>query len=123
MDFLIANEDRHLNNFGVIRNAETLEYIGMAPIFDNGTSLWYNTPSHRIKPMSPGIPSKPFKDTHGEQISLVRSFDWLDLSALDGIADEFRDILFDSDYIDDTRRETLCSALESRVRLLEEITG
>lgn len=123
VDFLIANEDRHLNNFGVIRNAETLEYIGMAPIFDNGTSLWYNTPSHRIKPMAPGIPSKPFKDTHGEQIFLVRGFDWLDLSALDGIADEFRDILFDSDYIDDIRREMLCSALESRVRLLEEIIG
>jgi len=41
----------------------------MAPIFDNGTSLLYNIPSHRIKPMSPGIPSKPFKDTHEEQIS------------------------------------------------------
>lgn len=30
---------------------------------------------HLIKPLSPSIPSKPFKDTHGEQISLVRNFD------------------------------------------------
>jgi hypothetical protein len=73
--------------------------------------------------MSPGIPSKPFKDTHGEQIALVRNFDWLDLSALDGIADEFRELLFDSDYIEDVRREMLCSALESRVRLLETMIG
>ncbi len=31
LDYLIANEDRHLNNFGVIRNAETLEWLGFAP--------------------------------------------------------------------------------------------
>ena len=32
----------------VIRNAETLSYIGMAPIYDNGTLLWYSTPAHLI---------------------------------------------------------------------------
>lgn len=122
VDFLIANEDRHFNNFGVIRNAETLEYIGMAPIYDNGTSLWYNTAAHLIKPMAPSIPSKPFKDTHREQIALIRSFDWLDISALNGIADEYRDLLSGSDYIDDVRREVLCGALESRVQMLKEIT-
>lgn len=39
-DFLIANEDRHIGNFGVIRNEETQEYTGMAPVYDNGTSEW-----------------------------------------------------------------------------------
>ena len=34
LDYLIANEDRHQNNFGVIRNAETLEWQGAAPIYD-----------------------------------------------------------------------------------------
>ena len=121
VDFLIANEDRHFNNFGVIRNAETLEFIGMAPIYDNGTSLWYNTPAHLIKPLSPSIPSKPFKDTHGEQISLVHSFDWLDISALDGISDEYYDLLSASAYIDPVRRDTLCDALDRRVELLREI--
>lgn len=31
LDYLIVNEDRHQNNFGVVRNAETLEYLGAAP--------------------------------------------------------------------------------------------
>lgn len=121
VDFLIANEDRHFNNFGVIRNAETLEYVGMAPIYDNGTSLWYNTAAHLIKPMALSIPSKPFKDTHGEQITLVRSFDWLDASALDGIADEYNELLVSSPFVDEVRRETLCEALDARIRLLKEI--
>lgn len=42
LDYIIANEDRHLNNFGAIRNAETLEWIGMAPIYDSGSSLGYD---------------------------------------------------------------------------------
>ncbi len=33
LDFLIGNEDRHFNNFGLIRNAVTLEGIGCAPVF------------------------------------------------------------------------------------------
>ena len=42
VDFIIANEDRHLNNFGLVRNANTLEWIGVAPIFDSGSSLGYD---------------------------------------------------------------------------------
>ena len=39
LDFLIMNEDRHLGNFGIIRDVNTLEWLSAAPIFDNGESL------------------------------------------------------------------------------------
>ena len=42
LDFVILNTDRHLNNFGILRNPDTLEFISMAPIFDNGNSMSYN---------------------------------------------------------------------------------
>ena len=32
------NEDRHLNNFGIIRDVISLEWISVAPIFDNRDS-------------------------------------------------------------------------------------
>ena len=41
LDCIIVNEDRHYNNFGLIRDAGTLEFIGVAPIYDCGNSLWY----------------------------------------------------------------------------------
>lgn len=44
LDFIIANQDRHMGNFGVMRNTDTLEYMGLAPVFDCGTSLRYDTP-------------------------------------------------------------------------------
>lgn len=42
VDFLTLNTDRHFNNFGVLRNPETLELVSVAPIFDNGNSMAYN---------------------------------------------------------------------------------
>ena len=38
-DSLILNTDRHLGNFGLLRDNKTGEYVDFAPIFDNGESL------------------------------------------------------------------------------------
>jgi len=56
LDYIIANEDRHYNNFGFIRNAESLEWVGLAPIYDSGTSLWHNTQN-----VGSQVESKPFR--------------------------------------------------------------
>lgn len=40
-DFIISNVDRHLANFGALRNADTLEFVKPAPIFDSGNSMFY----------------------------------------------------------------------------------
>ncbi|MEG0963284.1 MAG: hypothetical protein RSF88_10570 [Lachnospiraceae bacterium] len=42
-DFLITNTDRHFNNFGVLRNSDTLKFESMAPIFDSGNSLFWRS--------------------------------------------------------------------------------
>lgn len=123
LDFLIGNEDRHFNNFGLIRNAVTLEWIGVAPIFDCGTSLWYNTQESLIKPLSPNLPAKPFKKTHREQIKLVKDFSWIDLKALDGMKEEMEEILSQSLYINRERRAVLCDAFCQRAELLGEIAN
>ena len=41
-DFLISNTDRHMNNIAVLRNPDTLQLLGFAPIFDSGNSMFYN---------------------------------------------------------------------------------
>lgn len=123
LDFLIGNEDRHFNNFGLIRNAVTLEWIGVAPIFDCGTSLWYNTQESLIKPLSPNLPAKPFKKTHREQIKLVKDFSWLDMKKLKGMEEEMEEILFQSPYISRERRAVLCDAFCQRAELLGEIAN
>lgn len=121
LDFIIANEDRHFNNFGLVRNAVTLEWIGAAPIFDCGTSLWYNTQESRIKPLAPSLQGKPFKKTHAEQIHLVKDFSWIDLSALDGFEEEADAIFAQSEYLSDARRNILVNAIRERINLIGEL--
>ncbi|GLB31620.1 hypothetical protein LAD12857_35430 [Lacrimispora amygdalina] len=122
LDYLIANEDRHQNNFGVVRNAETLEYLGAAPIFDSGTSLWFDKPISMIGSKTK-ISCKPFKNNHEEQIKLVSSFDWLNLNALYDIDEELRELMRGSMFIDTARCDALCFALRERVDMLLEVVN
>lgn len=39
LDYIMLNEDRHLNNFGVIRDIDTLEWVSICPVFDTGRSM------------------------------------------------------------------------------------
>lgn len=41
-DFIITNTDEHLLNFGVLRDPDTMQLIGPAPIFDSGNSMFYS---------------------------------------------------------------------------------
>ncbi|WP_031547538.1 hypothetical protein [Oribacterium sp. FC2011] len=43
-DYLLSNTDRHMNNISVLRNPDTLELLGFAPIYDSGNSMFYNVP-------------------------------------------------------------------------------
>jgi hypothetical protein len=119
VDYLIANEDRHQNNFGVIRNAETLEWIGPAPIYDSGSSLWFAKPIGLIHADSKLV-CKPFKTDHNEQIKLVTSFDWLDLARLDGIEDQVRELFDGSLFVDEARSYAIGQSLRGRIEQLKQ---
>ena len=121
-DYIIANEDRHFGNFGLLRDPDTLEWTGAAPMFDNGTSLWYDKLTSQIP--AADIICKPFKKTHGEQLRLVSSFEWLDISKLDGLEDDISKLLNDekvAKYIDAERADMLVSQIRKRIDRLSEI--
>lgn len=47
-DFLLTNTDRHMNNIAVMRDPDTLELLGFAPIYDSGNSMFYNYSYERL---------------------------------------------------------------------------
>ena len=123
LDYLISNEDRHLNNFGLLRNAETLEWIGFAPIYDSGSSLGYNSLLSQIY-TEKNIASKPFKRRHDEQIKLVTSFDWIDFSKLYDAGDIVRDVFSDpraKELISENRKEAIAQMVERHIESLQTI--
>ena len=125
LDYLIANEDRHLNNFGAIRNAETLEWIGMAPIYDSGSSLGYDKVAAEIR-FERNIVCKPFKNHHEEQLKLVSDYSWIRFEELSDVRDLIIDTLSSEgaeDYIDETRIAAIADSAERRIDRLKEIAG
>lgn len=40
VDFVMSAHDRHLNNIAFLRNADSLKFTGMAPIYDSGGSMF-----------------------------------------------------------------------------------
>lgn len=121
-DYLLANEDRHFNNFGALRNADSLVYLGMAPLFDSGSSLGYKKLEKEIRRCGE-IQSKPFSKDQRKQLGLVSSFSWLDKDKLDGLENIAREVLTldkDEEFISSFRVDVICFALRERVANLKE---
>ena len=118
-DFIIANEDRHFNNFGVIRNSLSLEFVGPAPIYDSGSSFGYNKISADIHPFK-DIESKPFKTNIIDQLSLVTSLSWLDVNQLKYIKAHLSNwfLELESKYLDKERVAIIVEATNARIDYL-----
>ena len=67
LDYMINNTDRHWNNFGILVDSKTNAWIKLAPIFDNGYSLWNNDFIRHDLP----IKSRSFADYNEDCIKLV----------------------------------------------------
>ena len=123
LDFLIMNEDRHLNNFGIIRNVNTLKWLCCAPIFDNGQSLnieYYDDNELHISGEGRFFYEvKPFD----EIIKVVENIKRIDINKLDGIVEWFDDLLHKYQYItnfSDTRINKLCILLNRQINKLKK---
>jgi hypothetical protein len=67
---------------------------------------------------------KPFKNHHIEQLQLVQSFEWLDLSKLDDVEDIIRETLAldtDENFIDEYRINAVVNAVKRRLQNLEQM--
>ena len=121
LDYIIANEDRHLNNFGAIRDANTLAWIGMAPIYDSGASLGFDKLPQQMKSEKDAA-CKPFKKRHIEQLGLVTDFGWIDFDKLSGVRDIIEAAFSDnraSEFIDVTRIKAIEDSVERRIDVLK----
>ena len=116
LDFIIANEDRHLNNFGFIRDVNSLEFSNAFIIYDNGGSFGFDKITEDITPFD-NIVSKPFKSNPLDQLKLVKDFDWLTKEKLTNakeiIKKDFES--FESKYLDKKRIAAIIQSATTRI--------
>lgn len=124
LDFLMLNEDRHLNNFGIIRDVNTLEWLDVAPIFDNRQSL--NIQDYNDEEVIISGQGRLFYElkSFDEITAVVKDIKRIDLSRLDDLALWFDDLLHKYQYItnmSDRRIHKLCILLNSRINKLKKL--
>ena len=123
LDYIIVNEDRHFNNFGVLRNAETLEWLGFAPIYDSGSSLGYDKMPAQMR-SEKDVTCKPFKNHHAEQIKLVSDFGWIDFDKLSDAKELIESVLFSDgaeEYVGKDRIRAIADGVQRRIENLSQL--
>lgn len=124
LDYLIMNIDRHMKNFGVIRNVNTLEWISTTPIFDNGESMQCDKLTNEIN-FNNGN-GKFFSNTnkdYEEILKTIGDFSNIDFSKLDGVVEEYRNVLEKYQEYTDSSQERinkLCEGLNIRIKKIQK---
>lgn len=122
-DFMITNTDRHFNNFGVLRDVNTLKYIEMAPIFDSGNSMLWNRrflpEKEKIKSSLFSVPVTSFKKSEPELLKYIRDFRAVDLSKVP--SDRLIIDLFEKDNMESKRMGNLLNWFHAKVDVIQEL--
>ena len=124
LDFIIMNEDRHLNNFGIIRDVNTLEWLDICPIFDNGQSLNINFYDENIV-IAEGEGRLFYEiKSFDEIIKIVKDIKRIDISKLEGIVEWFDELLHKYQNITnmtDRRINNLCILLNRQINKIKKM--
>ena len=125
VDYLMINTDRHMKNFGVIRNVKTLNWVRTAPIFDTGQSMQCDKV----------VANMDFTHGNGKFFSNTeKNFDEIlkviyddvkniDINLLNGLGDEYQKMLKkyqNQTDMSDNRIEALYNGLNYRINKLKQ---
>ena len=124
LDYIIMNIDRHMKNFGVIRDVNTLKWLRTTPIFDNGESMQCDKLTNEIS-FNNGE-GKFFSNTnknYDDMLKYIKNIKRINVNNLDGIVNEYKEVLEKyQPYTDMTeeRKHKLCFGLELRINKLRK---
>ncbi len=118
-DFIISNTDEHLLNFGILRDADSMKYLGPAPIYDSGNSMFYTDSLFRhtrVSLLERKITS--FYDTEEKMLKNIKNKKIVDFDALPK-ADEVIEYYVGHDFPED-RATIIARNYELKVQMAYE---
>ena len=119
-DFLITNTDEHLLNFGVLRDPNTMNLIGPAPIFDSGNSMFYSdgrkAPYTRAGILD--IPITSFYKREEKLLGKVKNKNVVDLNSIPS-AGEVKE-LYANAGIPEEKADVISKNYDTKAKMLSE---
>ncbi len=82
IDFLMSNTDRHMNNISLLRNPDTLEFIGFAPIYDSGNSMFFRESLGDLRKPMGTIKTHSFVEKEKDLLKYVSNRNAIDLNKI-----------------------------------------
>ena len=120
IDFIIGNDDRHKGNFGILRNADTLEWVKAAKIFDNGNSLFYDKSDYDIDNFGIDSLGKSFGGSNRLQLDVIDYPEWYGNSAKNRITDITGCCLNDNERLSSKRKDSIIKIVKERIDIFED---
>lgn len=119
MDFILSGRDRHLSNVSILRDANTLEFVRMAPIYDSGKCLFINEeiPENNRDLLS--IETNSFASTELKLLSYVRDRSLVDVTKFPG-PDLIKKAYQMDSKMKESRIKGVCEAYERKVELFRD---
>ena len=128
VDYILMNTDRHMKNFGVIRNVNTLKWERTAPIFDTGQSMQCDRIVANMNFVT-GT-GKFFSNTNKKYDDILKTVlpdvGKIDVSLLDGLADVYEKLLKEYQNktdMSDNRIVALYQGLKYRINKLKQLVS
>ena len=113
-DYILSNRDRHMNNIGVLRDATSMEFVRMAPIYDTGKSMFV----HMIVPDEDEFDElevNSFVTDEKDIIKLVRDKSLIDADKILPV-DRVRELYMQDGKMDQKRIDKVCKAYEGKIK-------
>jgi hypothetical protein len=123
LDFIIGNDDRHRGNFGIIRNADNLEWLEIAPIFDNGNCLFFDRDNDDMEYFGVDSLGKAFGDSNRLCLNYIDFPGWYNSTAGEKIIDIVRSILSNNERLKAERIEKVTNIVKERIDIFEKAIG
>ena len=120
IDYIIGNTDRHTGNFGIIRNADTLEWLKTVPIFDNGNSFCHDINNTSDIKRSQDTVCRWYFGSNYEMLKLIDYPEWYDRSKGQNIKDIVYDCLKYNENMKEDKRQALTEIAAKRVKEFEK---
>ena len=117
-DFILSGRDRHLSNISILRDADTLSFLRMAPIYDSGKCLFVHDSVPQNNKELLNIRAESFASSELELLKYVKDRSLVDTSKLPS-RKYIESVYFHDTQINESRISQIGEAYEKKIDLFE----
>ena len=121
LDFIIGNDDRHKGNFGIMRDANNLQWLGIGRIFDNGNSLFFDKTDYDLPLFGIDSLGKSFGDSNRLQLEAIGYPEWYNTAFKNRVPEVVNNWLTYNERLTSERKDKIIGIVKERMSVFENV--